>query len=122
MTLLAIVLLFLNLSGLTVQRPAQPSPLLSRRYEEGAKVVYQMHGENDGSTYAIRLHSVVKKSADGRFVEEYSWSDGVSNGEPRPLAAASEGFRATVWISGLLASSPRIGKSDDTPTATTLRS
>jgi hypothetical protein len=97
-TFASIVLLFLSLSGLTVQGPAQPPPLLSRRYEDGAKVVYQMHGENDGSTYEIRLHSVVKQGADGRFVEEYSWSDGVSNGEPRPLAAASEGFRATVIL------------------------
>ena len=44
------------------------------------------------------MHSVVKKAADGRFVEEYSWSDRVSNGEPRPLAAAIEGFRATVTV------------------------
>jgi hypothetical protein len=98
MTLRPIVLFFLSLSGLTVQGPTQPSPALSRQYKDGAMAVYEMHGDNDGSTYAIRLHSVVKKGADGRFGEEYSWSDLVSNGEPRPLRVASQGFRATVTL------------------------
>jgi len=57
-----------------------------------------MNGENDGSTYAIRLHSVVKKGTDGRFVEEYAWSDLVSDGQRRPLPATAESFRATVTL------------------------
>jgi hypothetical protein len=98
MTLRPIVLA-LSLSGLAAQG-TQAMPLLSRRYVDGARLVYRMQGENDGATYAVRLQSVVTKAADGRFGEEYSFADAVLNGQPRPLAAPSKNFRAMVTLEG----------------------
>jgi hypothetical protein len=71
-----------------------PSPL-ARHYTEGEKLTYHMKGNNDGWTYEVQASGVVKKDANGRFVEEYGWSDFKSNA-PMSLSPASLGFRQTL--------------------------
>ena len=53
----------------------QAERLLSRRYDEGERVQYVMKGQNDGSTYEVRITATTKKASNGRFVEEFAWSD-----------------------------------------------
>lgn len=72
--------------------------LLRRHYEQGERLTYRMKGENDGSSYEVRMTATTKKDADGRFFEEYAWSDLVSNGNPRPLPPKSQKFRLAVTL------------------------
>jgi hypothetical protein len=74
--------------------------LLSRRYVEGDRVQYLMKTQNDGSTYEVRITATTKKTSDGRFVEEFAWSDMVANSAPRALAATSQAFRLAVTLEG----------------------
>lgn len=73
-----------------------PSPL-ARHYIDGEKITYQMKGDNDGWTYQVQASGVVKKNADGHFVEEYGWSDFKSNAG-MTLSPASLGFRQTLSL------------------------
>src|SRR6266487_1025741 len=78
----------------------QAERLLSRRYGEGERVQYVMKGQNDGSTYEVRITATTKKASNGRFVEELAWSDMVADGAPRALAATSQAFRLAVTLEG----------------------
>jgi len=78
----------------------QGERLLSRRYVDGERVRYLMKAENDGSTYEVRITATTRKTSDGRFVEEFAWSDMVANGAPRALAEASQAFRLVVTLEG----------------------
>src|SRR5712692_2437606 len=94
----------LTLAAAFVPLAAQDAPLgdrlLARRYVEGDRVQYLMKAQNDGSTYEVRIIGTTKKASDGRFVEEFGWSDMVANGAPRALAATSEVFRLAVTLEG----------------------
>jgi hypothetical protein len=72
--------------------------LLNRRYRDGERLSYLMKGRNNDHTYQVRLTAVVKKRADGKFVEEYGWSDLMADGVPQPLTAASQEFRQAVTL------------------------
>ena len=85
---------------LIAQDVPQAERLLSRRYVEGDRVAYLMKAQNDGSTYEVRVTGTTRKASDGRFVEEFSWSDLVVNGAPRALAATSQAFRLAVTLEG----------------------
>ncbi len=82
------------------QDSSPPARLLSRRYRNGERLSYLMKGRNNDWTYQVRLTAVVKRRADGQFVEEYAWSDFTSNGAPQPLTPASREFRQTVTLAG----------------------
>lgn len=82
------------------QTATQPDRLLSRRYLEGERLQYVMKGQEDGTTYEVRLTATVKKTADGGFVEEYAWSDLIVNGTPRALAPTSQAFRQAITLAG----------------------
>lgn len=98
----------LNLALLCVlcapQLPAQsaspsastPSPL-ARHYTEDEKLTYHMKGNNDGWTYEVQASGIVKKNADGHFVEEYAWSKFNSNA-PMSLSPASLNFRQSLSL------------------------
>jgi hypothetical protein len=96
-TLLAVAAAFVSLAA---QDAPPPERLLSRRYVEGDRVQYLMKGQNDGSTYEVRITATTKKASDGRFVEEFAWSDMVANGVPRALATTSQVFRLAVTLEG----------------------
>jgi len=95
-----VLLLFGSLSSLLTQDDRSLAKLLMRHYEPGKRLTYLMKGENDGSTYEVRLTAVVKKDADGRFFEEYAFSDKISNGKPRSLSMSSQNFRQAVTLEG----------------------
>ena len=73
-----------------------PGPL-ARHYTEGEKLTYHMKGNNDGWTYEVQATGVVKRDANGRFVEEYGWSDFKSKA-PMSLSPASLSFRQTLSL------------------------
>jgi hypothetical protein len=83
---------------------AQESPssagVLSRRYKDGERLSYVMKGRNNDRPFEVRLTAVVRKGADGRFVEEYAWSDLAWGGEAQPLTPSSRDFRQAVTLSG----------------------
>jgi hypothetical protein len=82
------------------QNAPQGDRLLRRRYVEGERLQYVMKGLNDGATYEVRIGGIVKKNAEGHFVDEYAFSDLIWNGKPRPLAASAQAFRTAVTLEG----------------------
>src|SRR4051812_8787778 len=76
------------------------STLIHRTYVEGDRVQYLMKGQNDGSTYQVRIAGTVKKAADGRYGEEYAWADLVSNNNPRQLSPSAQAFRMMMTLEG----------------------
>src|SRR5689334_21068695 len=74
--------------------------LLSRRYVEGDRVQYLMRAQNSGTTYEVRITGTTKMTSDGRFVEEFVWSDMVRNGAPLALPDTSLAFRLAITLAG----------------------
>jgi hypothetical protein len=85
---------------LAAQNTPQPERLLSRRYVEGERLQYLMKGQDGGSTYEVRIIGTTRKASDGRFVEEFAWTDMVVNGARRALAQTSQAFRLAVTLEG----------------------
>jgi hypothetical protein len=75
------------------QAASQNRGLLARKYRDGERLVYLMKGNNDGVRYEVQASGVVKRDAQGRFIEEYAWSNLVRNGVPVTLPASSGEFR-----------------------------
>src|SRR5215472_19082454 len=86
--------------GSLAQDSSASAGLLSRRYRDGERLSYLMKGRNNGGAYEIRLTALVKKRADGQFVEEYAWSEFVVDGVPEALTPASREFRQAVTLAG----------------------
>ncbi len=72
---------------------AQNRGLLSRRYREGERLAYRMKAVNEGRRYEVRARGVVKKDSAGKYIEEYGWSDWISDGAPLTLPPAGLEFR-----------------------------
>lgn len=69
------------------------NPLL-RRYREGEKLTYHMKVVNEQWHYEIQADGVVKKSADGTYLEEYRWSHFMSDGQMlTPTLAGMNSFQ-----------------------------
>jgi len=85
---------------LMAQDGRQADRLLSRRYVEGDRVRYLMKAQHDRATYDVRITATTKRGSDGRFVEEFAWSDLSVNGAPRALSATSQAFRLLVTLEG----------------------
>jgi len=81
---------------------AQDAPadhaLLSRHYREGETLTYRMKGTNERWQYEIQAAGVVKKDKDGKYTEEYAWSNLMSGGAAMPLSATSLQFRQTLSL------------------------
>jgi hypothetical protein len=77
----------------TVPRPAADTILLKRRYQGGEKLTYLMKGVNESWRYEVRATGLVKRDANGKYVEEYTWSHLTSQGAEIPLPPASANFR-----------------------------
>jgi hypothetical protein len=80
------------------QAPAQTKNPLLRQYRDGETLTYAMTGVNESWHYTIQADGVVKKDAAGTFIEEYSWSHMVSDGQPYALAPGSEAFRQRITL------------------------
>ena len=98
--LTALLTLATALVPLAAQDAAQTQRLLSRRYVEGDRIQYRMRAHEDGSTYEVRIIGTTKKVSDGRFVEEFAWSDLVVNDVPRAVLPTSQAFRLAVTLDG----------------------
>jgi hypothetical protein len=72
--------------------------VLDRRYHEGEKLIYRMKGANEQWRYEIQATGVVKKDSNGKYFEEYAWSNLISNGEPFALPPPSVAFRQTLSL------------------------
>ncbi len=69
-----------------------------QRRSTGARLVYIMRGENNGSTYAVRLRSLVSRGSDGRLGEEQAFSDIGPEGQERALPSGGGDFRVRVTM------------------------
>lgn len=67
--------------------------VLQRNYVEGQPLVYRMRGINEAWHYTIRAEGVVKRDANGKFFEDYVWTNLESDGKPTPLRADTAQFR-----------------------------
>ena len=71
--------------------------LLTRRYHEGEKIVYQMRAANQDRVkrleYSATADGVVKKDPAGNFIEEFAWRNLEVNGTPVNLPESSITFR-----------------------------
>ena len=72
--------------------------LLSRRYHDGETLKYRMRGTNERWQYEIQAAGVVKKDQNGKYTEEYAWSNLLSGGAAMPLSAASLQFRQVLSL------------------------
>jgi hypothetical protein len=72
--------------------------LLSRHYHDGETLTYRMKGTNERWQYEIQAAGVVKKDGNGKYTEEYAWSNLTSGGAAMPLSAASLQFRQTLSL------------------------
>ena len=96
LTILATVLC--ALPWVSAQDAPPPRHLLTRRYQEGEKLIYRMKGVNQAWRYEIQATGVVKKDSAGKYTEEYAWSNPVSNGEVFTLPPASARFRQVISL------------------------
>ncbi len=91
---------------------AAGNPLV-RRYAEGETLRYLMTGQNRGRHYDVVASGVVKKDANGRFLEEYAWSDLVVDGAGVQLSPAAASFRQRVSLDpGQVPSMPNLASID----------
>lgn len=79
------------------QEIAKAEGTLQRRYTDKAVLHYVMTGDNDGWKYTIRAADIVRRDTNGRYYEEISWSDLVSNAQ-QALSPASLALRQTVSL------------------------
>lgn len=80
-------------SWLFAQSDPPRRSLLERRYREGETLVYRMKANNEGWRYEVQASGVVKKDSSDAWIEEYAWSNLISNGAPFRLPPASVEFR-----------------------------
>lgn len=99
MTKIFLAILFCGvLQLLFVQAPSPDHSPLARQYREGQTLRYHMKGLNENWRYEIQADGIVKKDAAGHFVEEYQWSNLISNGQKTALAPSTADFRQSVTL------------------------
>ena len=72
--------------------------LLERLYREGEMLVYRMKATNEGRPYEALATGLSKKDSSGAWIEEYAWSNVISNGAPISLPPASVDFRQVLSL------------------------
>jgi hypothetical protein len=79
-----------------------PIHLLSRHYQEGETLSYHMKASNMGffgtTSYEAEAIGIVKKDLNGRFYEEYSWTNLIVNNKPIVLPSASVRVRQSLSL------------------------
>lgn len=99
MTMMLRSIVRITLLGVMMQAPPAES-ILTRRYQDGERLHYLMKGTNNDRPFEVRITGVVKRDADGRFVDEFAFSDLSWGGAPQPLTDASRDFRQAVTLTG----------------------
>jgi hypothetical protein len=79
--------------------------LLARRYVEGDRANYVMHGTDNGTTYEVGVTSTTRRNANG-FLDELTWSNLTVDGQPRPLSPVAQGTRLIVTTEGAMPFQP----------------
>jgi hypothetical protein len=59
-----------------------------------------MKGKNNEWAYEIRITGTVRNDAGGQFIDEFAWSDFVSDGVPRALTPEEQAMRVQVTLAG----------------------
>lgn len=90
--------LFLFAMSVLAQDVPADHGLLNRHYHDGETLQYRMKGTNERWQYEIQAAGVVKKDQNGKYTEEYAWSNLMSGGAAMPLSAASLQFRQTMSL------------------------
>ena len=92
------ILLILGVARIFAQDDSTHRGLLTRRYHEGESLTYRMKASNESRRYEIQATGVVKRDSAGKYVEEYAWSNPISNGAAATLPAASIQFRQVLSL------------------------
>ncbi len=71
---------------------------LARRYVEGETLRYVMKGSNRGRRYEAVATGIVKKDADGRFVEEFEWSNVAAGPSGASMSTSAASLRQRVSL------------------------
>jgi hypothetical protein len=81
---------------------AAPLKLLNRHYQDGEKLSYHMKATNKGflgtTSYEADAIGVVKIDSNGRFYEEYKWTNLIVNTKHIVLPAASLNYRQSLSL------------------------
>lgn len=75
--------------------PANP---VARHYRDGETLHYRMTAVNDAWHYTADTTGVVKKAADGSWIEEFRWTGMSSDGKPVALSPAMLDFRFSLSL------------------------
>jgi hypothetical protein len=99
MTKLATLLLILGgLTWISAQDTRPNRSVLGRHYREGEKLTYRMKGINEKWRYEIQATGLAKRDSAGKYIEEYAWSNLISNGAAVTLSPASLRFRQVLSL------------------------
>jgi hypothetical protein len=82
---------------LLASQTAPPGPI-ARHYTEGETLHYHMTAVNDAWHYTADATGVVKKAADGSWIEEFRWTGMTSDGQSVPLTPATTDFRESLSL------------------------
>ena len=93
----AALLLLFALACMPALAAEGDAPLLARKYVEGERVAYDMHGLNRGGPrtveYTARAEGIVRKDDAGRFYEDIAWTSLTVDGKVVDLPPDSRAFR-----------------------------
>ena len=96
---LALILLACSGSSLlSAQTPPKDHDVLLRRYREEEKLTYHMKGINEDWHYEIQADGIVRRDSDGTYIEEYRWSNLISDNQKVALSPASLDFRQQLTL------------------------
>lgn len=88
-------------------------PTLARSYTGGEKLTYRMKGVNENWRYEIEANGIVRKDSGGAYVEEYRWSNFVSDGRKTELSPLGASFTQVLSLDPQRPpSAPDLSKSD----------
>jgi hypothetical protein len=97
-----VLVVTLSLSAAAQTTVGSPGIPLVRHYRLGEPLSYHMSATNQGRSgtihYQAQADGVVKKDSAGDFVEEFGWSNVVTDGGPLTLSPASSAFRQTLSV------------------------
>jgi hypothetical protein len=95
---IALLLMLGGFAMVLAQDASTNRGLLIRRYRDGERLSYRMKAVNENWRYEIQATGLVKRDSAGKYVEEYAWSNLISNGAAATLPAASMQFRQVLSL------------------------
>ena len=109
----AVALILMASTLAAAQTPPGAANPFARRYRDGETLTYHMRGINDEWHYTADATGVVKKDAEGRYLEEFHWTRMSSNGKPVAMEPSMEAFRQVLSLDPTLPPSlPDLRKAD----------